>query len=605
MTPERADLDALLESIAARRNVDWDRAEAGTSDPAERARVRALRDVSRLAEFHRSLQHDVRPAAGAGEVGRWGDLLLLERVGAGAHADVFRAWDATLQREVALKLLRTPGDGTPGWLEEARTLARLHDPHVVAVYGAAEHDGRCGLWMEFLHGPTLEAEIARRGALAPSEVARLGATLARALATVHAAGALHRDVKPSNVILEREGRAVLTDFGLGRRAAHGADAGAFSGTPLFMSPERLAGAAARPSDDVYALGATLRWALTGAPPFAAATLDELRQRAAAGPTPAIAVLRPDAPPGLAIAIERALAPRAESRYAGAAAMAEAFERAASELAAGDTARPAGPMSSGGAPRTANAGVHATARGRIVAASLVLALVALAAWFAWANRSPKGAPGAAPSGAGATAATPSIAAPSAPAGAYDVSADFIRRGRGGDTPLAAGDRVAPGDRLSLRFSASRPLWVYVLDADDRGECYLLFPQPLFEQDNPLPANGAVMLPGTSHGQESAWTVTSRGGREHFLVVAAPEPVAELEAELASLPAPVPGHAIDYAKVDPGTMERLRGVGGVSPVPATTGRKGPAAIFERIQALAGREQGVHGTWARQIVLENPLR
>src|SRR5689334_6047213 len=122
MTPERDELDALLESIAARRNVDWDRAESEAAHPAGRAQVRALRDVSRLAEFHRSLQHDLAPAADDRALGRWGDLLLLERVGAGAHADVFRAWDATLQREVALKLLRTPGDGSPAWLEEARTL---------------------------------------------------------------------------------------------------------------------------------------------------------------------------------------------------------------------------------------------------------------------------------------------------------------------------------------------------------------------------------------------------------------------------------------------------------------------------------------------------
>src|SRR5258706_14709908 len=97
--------------------------------------------------------------------------------------------------------------------------------------------------MEFLDGPTLEQEIARRGPLPPAQVARQGAQLAHALAAVHGAGALHRDVKPANVMLAREDRAVLMDFGLGQRGAAGRDdPGPFSGTPMFMSPQRLGGA---------------------------------------------------------------------------------------------------------------------------------------------------------------------------------------------------------------------------------------------------------------------------------------------------------------------------------------------------------------------------
>ena len=188
--------------------------------------------------------------------------------------------------------------------------------------------------------------------------------------------------------------------------------------------------------------------------------------------------------------------------------------------------------------------------------------------------------------------------------YDVSATLVRRDRGGDRRLTNGDRVAPGDQLSLEFHASRPVWVYVLDEDERGQSFLLFPQPLFDRANPLPANVPVLLPGTIGGRENGWRVTSRGGREHFLVVASPTPVREIESERDRLPAPRPDRPIAYARVPEAAMERLRGVGGVAPLaaPATPRRAG---TLERFASLAGREVGVRGVWVRQITLENPLR
>ena len=129
--------------------------------------------------------------------------------------------------------------------------------------------------------------------------------------------------------------------------------------------------------------------------------------------------------------------------------------------------------------------------------------------------------------------------------------------------------------------------------------------MFDRGNPVPGDSTILLPGTRGGRENAWTVTSRGGREHLMVVADPAPVAELEAELARLPAPVPNAPIRYARVGEATMERLRGMGGVSEVPAPGPRPDATRAFERIRALAGREQGVRGTWVRQVVLENPLR
>jgi serine/threonine protein kinase len=572
---EQRDLDDLAESVASRERVDWDRAEVLAETLETRAELRALRDVERLAEFHHTLQRDAAPAPAEG-LGRWGDLLLLERVATGGGSEVYRAWDPALQREVALKLLIARDDAPPGdeaWLEEARTLAKIRDPHVVTVLGAARHGGRAGLWMEFLRGPTLEQEIARRGGLPPNEVARLGAQIGHALAAAHGAGVIHRDVKPANLVIESGGRAVLSDFGLGQRRAGQRDARPYSGTPLFMSPQRLAGAAAKSSDDLYALGVALRWAITGSPPFEAGNLEALRAAVARGPARPLRDQRPETPAALAVAIERAMSADPAARFADARELAAAFETLAPEA--------------GGASPAARG-----ARAPWPVFALVSLAVVITAWLVVSRspRPPKPAPG-----------------PAAPvqAAAYDVSASFLKRGAHGSRHLESGDRVSPGDRISLEFRSTRPVWVYVINADERGESYLLFPQPLFDRKNPLPAESTLVLPGTRGGHENAWTVTSRGGREHLLVVANPAPVPELESEVTRLAAPVPNATVHEARIGTSTMERLRGMGGLSEVSEAGPATDPSGLLEHIRALAGREQGVHGTWVRQVVLENPLR
>jgi hypothetical protein len=281
--------------------------------------------------------------------------------------------------------------------------------------------------------------------------------------------------------------------------------------------------------------------------------------------------RPDAPEALASVIDRALLPDPAMRYANAVALIAALE------AAGDR-EPS-------LPGRTRAGIWL---------AVVAALIVAIAFIAFARMPHR-----------ESARLPATAAPSAVSATYDVSASLLKHGPGGDVRLESGDRVAPGDPLSLQFSSSRPVWVYVLDADERGESYLLFPQPMFDRRNPLPGGSSLILPGTIGGRDNAWTVTSRGGREHFLIVASPEPVAELESALSQLPAPTRGRKVSYARVGPVAMDRLRGVGGVTEVPQRASPPGTSGLFEQIRALAGREQGVRGTWVRQIVLDNPLR
>ena len=568
MSAEHDPLEDLLASISDGHSPDWDAAAFGL-DPAARARIDALRDVSRIADFSRGLQQ------AAGETvmpQRWGDMLLLEKIGSGAHAEVFRAWDPGLQREVALKLLH-PGAEDSALMDEGRAAARIRHPHVAAVHGVERRDGRVGLWMELIRGPNLEHEARARGPLDPRDAARLGIEIGSALAAVHAAGLLHRDIKPANVLRDGEGRHVLADFGLGLRWDHAAlRTAAPSGTPMYMAPELLSGAAASEQSDVYSLGLVLWFALTARHPFDAATIPELTKAAAHGPKPALREVRADLPAALAAIVERAIAPEPRARFASARELVAALEAW---------------QTGGTAPKR---------RGAWIAAGAVVLLLIVAAALGRRSRPAPVAP----------VVQTAPPAPSPQAAAYAVEATFLRRGAGGSARLASGDRVRPGDRLSLEVRATRPAWFYVLNEDERGERYLLYPQPRFDLHNPLAAESTFVLPGPVDGKENAWTVTSPGGREFFLVVASPSPVPELEAELNSIRAPEPGRAIRYTAVSEHTVERLRGVGGVAELPA---RARPPAersrTFERFRALEARETGVTGVWVRQITLENPAR
>ncbi|MFJ4953802.1 protein kinase [Streptomyces sp. NPDC088760] len=181
-------------------------------------------------------------------------------VGSGGAGDVHRGFDLRLQRPVAVKVFRVGagGDTEDGFHNEAVILARLRHPGLVTVYDAGRYDGRAYLVMELIDGPTLKARIAA-SPLAPGEAAALGAELARALAHAHDAGIVHRDVKPSNIILDASGHPHLTDFGISRlldATTHTAT-GTLIGTAAYLSPEQVLGQPVGPPADVYALGLVL------------------------------------------------------------------------------------------------------------------------------------------------------------------------------------------------------------------------------------------------------------------------------------------------------------------------------------------------------------
>ena len=198
----------------------------------------------------------------------------LEReIGRGGMGAVWLARDTVLGREVALKRIGLlPGAATPD-LEraerEARLAARLNHPHVVAVFDLVDDEGDTWLVMEYVEGITLSALIARDGALSPDEAAPLIRQAADALAAAHAAGIVHRDVKPSNMLVTPSGEVKLSDFGIARAEADASltRTGLVTGSPAYLAPEVASGSTATEASDVWSLGATLFHALAGRTPY--------------------------------------------------------------------------------------------------------------------------------------------------------------------------------------------------------------------------------------------------------------------------------------------------------------------------------------------------
>ena len=286
MSPEAA-LDALAASIADGQPIDWQQLEA-EAGPRDRRLIRHLRLVENISSLYRSIPElDDTLDDEAPDGPRWGRLVLLDRIGTGASCDVHRAFDTDLHRHVAVKLLHPDGRATGAAhdriLQEARRLARVRHPHVVQVFGAEQHRDRVGLWMELVDGESLDQIVRARGPFGAREAAGIGQDLCAALAAVHAAGLLHRDVKAQNVLRESGGRIVLMDFGTGEERAPTGGAARLVGTPLYLAPEILAGQPASTASDVYSLGVLLFYLVTGQFPTASATMEQLRDGASARP----------------------------------------------------------------------------------------------------------------------------------------------------------------------------------------------------------------------------------------------------------------------------------------------------------------------------------
>jgi Tol biopolymer transport system component len=310
-TPDEPWLIALANDVCDGRPIDWNAVVPDSATPEHRRVVDELRRLSSVVDAHRTLGGHPAPApAEATAPAAWGHLVLLETVGQGAYGIVYRAWDAQLDREVALKVIQHAPVGAP--LEEARHLARVRHPNVVAIYGAERVQEQVGIWMEFIEGETLATGVRERGPMSPREVAGIGIDLCRALSALHRSGLLHGDIKAHNVMREVGGRIVLMDFS-GVRAANTQGA-QLSGTPLYMAPELFDGRAASFTADIYSLGILLFYLLSGHFPVEGADVDEIRELHATGERVRLRDIRPELPDPVVQLVERATAVDPRSRF---------------------------------------------------------------------------------------------------------------------------------------------------------------------------------------------------------------------------------------------------------------------------------------------------
>jgi serine/threonine-protein kinase len=262
-----------------------------------------------------------------------GRYRLDERIGSGGMSTVYRAFDETLERWVAIKVLHQTMEDDPIQLErfrrEARTVARLSHPHVVTVIDAGEDDGHPFIVFEYVDGDTLKALIRRSGPLPVVEAVAYAIEIGRGLMAAHHERLVHRDVKPQNVLIDPDGRAKVTDFGISRSLdSDGLTAtGRVLGTTDYVAPEQALGEEVTEQSDVYSLGICLFEMLTGSVPFTAESQVGVAMKHVREPMPDVQALRPEISAALAAIVERSTSKERRNRYADAAEMVDDLEQA--------------------------------------------------------------------------------------------------------------------------------------------------------------------------------------------------------------------------------------------------------------------------------------
>lgn len=282
-----------------------------------------------------------RPDAPCGEI--IGHYELIELIGRGGMGAVYRAIDRKLRRQVAVKVVARNDCDTSrqrSILTEARAAAQLNHPHVVTIHEVLEEAGQFYIVMELMTGGSA-ADLVRARGLSPAPATRIAVDACRGLAATHAAGLLHRDVKPANLLQTSDGVTKISDFGL---AVGGESCGTSTrermrhvGTPHYMSPEQCRGEEPQAASDVYSLGAAYFCLLTGRPPFDADMAVQVMFAHCSKRPPDPRESAPDVPEACAAIVRRALAKRPSQRYADATAMLVDLENALSELSAGGAA----------------------------------------------------------------------------------------------------------------------------------------------------------------------------------------------------------------------------------------------------------------------------
>ncbi|GLY94192.1 serine/threonine-protein kinase [Actinoplanes sp. NBRC 103695] len=323
-------------------------------------------------------------------------------VGAGGMGEVWRATDEVLGRTVAVKAMLPEVAAQAGFarrfVAEAQAMAGVRHPGVANIHDYGQDAGVTFLVMEFIDGESLAQAVTRAGRIAPPEAMRMVAQAAEALQAVHDAGIVHRDVKPANLLVRRNGDVVLTDFGISRAGdSTGLTvSGAVLGTPTYLSPEQVMGQPATPLSDLYALGVAAYEMLAGRRPFMGDNAYAVAlQRVQAPPPP----LPGDVPPAVAAVVGRALAVDPGQRWPSASTMAEAA-RSSAAGAQKQAVVPAAPSPSAHTPWPGS--FTAAPKKRpwplIVAVSVAVIAVLIAGVAVWQLKDPGDSPATGPAAA---------------------------------------------------------------------------------------------------------------------------------------------------------------------------------------------------------------
>jgi eukaryotic-like serine/threonine-protein kinase len=268
---------------------------------------------------------------------------LQEVAGSGGMSNVYRARDTVLERTVAIKILHDHFSDDPEYVErfrrEARALAQLNHPNIVTVIDRGEYEGRQFIVFEHVEGENLKELVDREGQLPVEQALSLVHQVARGLAFAHEHGVVHRDVKPHNVLIDEDGVAKVTDFGIARSIdpADGlTETGALLGTSEYIAPEQASGGRVDERSDQYSLAAVLYELLAGEPPYTGENFMAVAMKHVQDPVPSVREVRPDVSPRLDAIVARALAKRPENRFSSTEALMAALEAARADTDAAST-----------------------------------------------------------------------------------------------------------------------------------------------------------------------------------------------------------------------------------------------------------------------------
>ena len=312
----------------------------GQSDKADEAfaKVDIRNDESDDSDEEKVDLSFLKPSTKTGSIGSLGHYEILQVLGQGGFGVVFKAFDEKLHRLVAIKVMNPQMAATSPprkrFLREARAVAAIKNENVVQVY-SVEEQPLPYMVMEFIDGQTLQEKLDGNGPLDVNEVLYLGRQMANALASAHALGIIHRDIKPGNILLEQgvEQKVKITDFGLARAAddASMTRTGLISGTPLYMSPEQALGQQLDQRSDLFSLGSVLYQMACGRAPFRAPTAIAVLRRVADETPRPIQQILPELPDWLAALIVKLHAKKPDERFQSAKELADLLARYQSEI----------------------------------------------------------------------------------------------------------------------------------------------------------------------------------------------------------------------------------------------------------------------------------